>query len=522
MSAPKETPRQKMIGMMYLVLTAMLALNVSTEVLKSFITVNEAMETTNKNYAKRNEGIYAIFQQAYAANEAKVADQWQKAMQVREKTKGLYDYIQQTKYELIAMTEGISIEEAKQLHPSEIGKQDNYDDPTRFFMGATDVKKDGRAYILHDKIEEYRLFLQDLLGRDTSKVSLSPLNLNGEYRDASGAVVSWENFSFYHTIIVADLALLNRLQTTILNTESDVISQLYSSVSEDDFKFDTISARIVPRSTNVVVGSDFEADIFVAAFDSKSKITATINGQTYEGESGSILYRVPANSVGEKTFSGTIDVPGTFGIRSYPFEYTYNVSEPIATVSADAMNVFYVGVDNPVSAMAGGIPDKDTRVEISEGTLTKTGSGTYIARVTKPGGTVEVRVYAKDGKTETLMGSKKFRIKRVPDPVARINGQESGVKQVDKNALLAAGGLVVEMKDFDFDLPGLKIASFNVQISRNQELTSVMPSDGNKFSQTIINNFQQCRRGNKIFFTDIVARMPDGNRSLNDIVVTIR
>ena len=121
MSAPKETPRQKMIGMMYLVLTAMLALNVSTEVLKSFITVNEAMETTNKNYVKKNEGIYAIFQQAYAANEAKVADQWQKAMQVREKTKGLYDYIQQTKHELIAMTEGISIEEAKQLQPSDIG-----------------------------------------------------------------------------------------------------------------------------------------------------------------------------------------------------------------------------------------------------------------------------------------------------------------------------------------------------------------------------------------------------------------
>ena len=522
MSAPKETPRQKMIGMMYLVLTAMLALNVSTEVLNSFVTVNDALEKTNQNYVKKNDGLYDIFQQAYAANEAKVADQWHKAQEVQAKTKELYNYLQQTKYELVAMVEGISIEEAKNLPTSEIGKQDNYDDPTRFFMGKNDVGKNGRAYVLHDMLDEYRLFLQSILGPDTSKVSLAALDVNGEYHDASGAVVNWETFNFYHTIIVADLALLNRLQTTVLNVESDVVSQLYSSVSEDDFKFDTISARVVPTSSNVVVGSDFEADIFVAAFDSKSKITATINGQQYEGEAGSIRYRVPANTTGEKTLSGTIDVPGTFGIRSYPFEFKYNVNEPMATVSADAMNVFYVGVDNPISAMAAGIPDKDIRVEISEGTLTKTGSGTYIARVSKPGGKVFVKVFAKDGKTETLMGSKEFRIKRVPDPVARINGQDASKKKLDKNALVAAGGLVVEMKDFDFDLPGLKIASFNVQISRNQELTPVMASDGNRFSEDILNSFQQCRRGNKVFFTDIVAKMPDGNRSLNDIVITIQ
>ena len=125
MSAPKETPRQKMIGMMYLVLTAMLALNVSTEVLKSFITVNDAMEKTNLNYTEKNEALYDVFQRAYAANEAKVAEQWAKAQEVRAKSQELYDYIQQTKYEVVAKTEGVTIEEAKTLHPSEFGKQDN-------------------------------------------------------------------------------------------------------------------------------------------------------------------------------------------------------------------------------------------------------------------------------------------------------------------------------------------------------------------------------------------------------------
>ena len=478
-----------MIGMMYLVLTAMLALNVSTEVLKSFITVNDAMEKTNKDYTERNEGLYAVFQRAYAANEAKVADQWNKAQQVRTRTAELYDFIQQTKYELIAKTEGVSIEEAKTLHPNDFSKQDNYDIPTNFFMGS------------------------------------EILDVNEDYRDASGTPLSWEAFNFSHTIIVADLALLNRLQTTIRNTESDVVSQLYSSVSEDDFKFDTISARVVPTTSNIVVGTDFEADIFVAAFDSRSKITATINGEKYEGESGSIRYRIPATSAGEKVLRGTIDVPGTFGVKSYPFEYTYHVNQPIATVSADAMNVFYLGIKNPVSAMAAGVADKDIRVTISEGTLEKTGPGQYTALVknvnvdkTK---TVEIKVYARNGQGEKLMGSKQFRLKRVPDPVASIHGKESGLKEIRKNELLVAGGLDVEMKDFDFDVPDLKIVSFKVRLAQNGSLSSSMPSKGDKFSSEIVQMLQQSRRGNLVMFSDIVAQMPDGPRTLGDFTVSI-
>ena len=511
-----------MIGMMYLVLTAMLALNVSTEVLKSFVTVNEAMETTNKNYATRNEAVYDIFQRAYLANESKVAEQWEKARQIKARSKEIYDFIQETKYELIAITEKITVDEARNLNPRDIKSQDNYDDPTRYFMGG-DIEKNGKAYELHAKIDEYREFLETMLGNDSSKVSLEALETDTEYKNPDGQVVSWETYYFYHSIIMADLTILNRFLTSILNAESDVVSQLYSSVSEDDFKFDTISARVVPTSTNVFVGSDFEADIFVAAFDSKSKISATINGQQYEGEGGSIRYKAPTSSTGEKTFAGTINVPGSFGVKSYPFEFTYNVSEPVATVSADAMNVFYAGVDNPVTVIAGGIPDKDTRVEITNGTLTKNGPGTYIARVPKPGPIVEIKVYAKDGANkERLMGVKKFRTKRVPDPVPCINGHEPGERTISKGLLTAAGGLVVKMKDFDFDLPNLKVVSFKVQIFRNQELTPTMNSNGNRFSDDMLDYFKNCRSGNKVFITDIMVRMPEGNRNVGDMTLTIK
>ncbi len=511
-----------MIGMMYLVYTALLALNVSVAVLDSFLTVNDALESTNNNYLQKNGDLYQRFLAAYTANEAKVADHWKRAQNIKEKTEELYTYVQNLKYDLIAFTEQIPLEEAKELNPRNISRQDNYDDPTRFFLGD-ELAKDGRAYELHEKLHEYREFLLGQLDEEErEKVPLRSLHINGtKYYDASGHEVSWEVYHFSHTIIVADLALLNKIQNNILNAENDVVSQLYASISDDDFKFDSVAARVVPIANSVLTGSNFEADIFVAAFDSKSKIRATIDGKEYEGEAGCIKYKMPATSVGTKKVNGTIHVPGSFGVKSYPFQFEYDVRQSTATVSPDAMNVFYVGVDNPVSALAGGITDANTRVTIDNGTITKVGPSAYIVRVTQPGVDATVNVYAMENGKQTLMGSKSFRVKRVPDPVARINGQDEGVKRIDKNTLANAGGLLVSMKDFEFQL-SLKIASFNVQVSRKGELSAMMPSDGNKFSKNMIDNFKRCQLGDKVFITDITAQMPEGNRMLGDMILTIK
>lgn len=512
-----------MIGMMYLVYTALLALNVSVAVLESFITINEALEVTNDSYVQKNEALYQRFRTAYTGNESKVGKAWGKAQEVQKKTKEVYDFLQETKAELIAFTEQIPLETARTLNPRMIQRQDNYDDPTRFFIGIDEVAKNGRAYELHKKLHDYRNFLlEQVEERDRESVPLRTLHIEGtKYQNANGEEQSWEVFHFSHTIIVADLALLNKIQNDILNAENDIISYLYASISDEDFKFDNISARIVPVSNSVLVGSAYEAEIFVAAFDSKAKISATIDGRTYEGEEGIIRYKAPASTIGKRKVNGNIHVPASFGVKSYPFQFEYDVRQSTATVSADKMNVFYVGVDNPVSAIAGGITDENTRVEISNGTITKAKPGEYIVRVNRPGVEAVVKVFAKEGGKETLMGSKTFRVKRVPDPVARINGQDEGVKKIDKSTLANSGGLLVSMKDFEFEL-SLKIASFNVQVSRNGELSPTMPSNGNRFSQNMVDNFNTCKRGDKVFITDIVAAMPEGNRTLGDMIITIK
>ncbi|MEG2666287.1 MAG: gliding motility protein GldM [Bacteroidales bacterium] len=521
MSAPNETPRQKMIGMMYLVLTAMLALNVSVEVLKSFLIVNDAAKETNKNFQNKVESMYVMFHKAYLGNPQKTEEAWNKAQSVQKSSKVLYDYINQLKYEVIAVSEKISIEEAKKLNPRNIGRQDNYDDPTRFFIGESQSGNGGKAFELKKHIETYLNELRTILGADKSKVNFSGLNTNGTYYDASGKKQNWQMQYFYHTIIVADLAILNNLQTEVLNAEYDAVAQLYASVSDDDFKFDNISARAIANSNYVLVGNNYEAEIFVAAFDSKSHITATIGGTTYQGDSGRIKYVRTATTAGNQSISGQINVPSTFGTKSYPFTLNYIVAEPMATVSADAMNVMYVGVDNPVSAMAGGVSDANTRVAITNGSLTKKGAGSYTARVNTPGSNAIVSVYALNKGKEELMGSRSFRVKRIPDPIARINGQSPSIRNIDKNTLANAGGLLVSMQDFEFQL-SLQVGAFALQVSRNQELSSTMRSNGNKFTSDMVDNIKRCKRGDKVFITDVTARMPEGNRLLGDMILTIK
>ena len=175
-----------MIGMMYLVYTALLALNVSAEVLKSFVTVNEALEITNENYRKKIEFTYNTFQRAFFANETKVEDKWNKALQVKEKSEEMYNFIEETKWGLIAASEGIPLEEAKVLNPRDIAKQDNYDDPTRFFVGVDEAAHNGKGYELVDKLNEYREFLINILGDDAEEVNLEALQTDGDYKNASG------------------------------------------------------------------------------------------------------------------------------------------------------------------------------------------------------------------------------------------------------------------------------------------------------------------------------------------------
>jgi gliding motility-associated protein GldM len=517
-----ETPRQRMIGMMYLVLTALLALNVSKEILDSFLIVNESLIVTNENFTKKLDGSYSSFEKQYNLNKAKIEPYWKKAQLAKKYSQELIDYIELIRATVISKEEGLTVEECDTINIRNVKARDKYDEGTHYLIGDQQDGSTGEARKLKDKIVEYKKNMISLLDpkyRKTIEEAFG-LNVEGPFYDADHTEQNWEMHNFYHTILAANVVILNKMIAEVKNAEFDVVSQLYSEVSIEDFKFDKIAAKVVPKSNYVLTGENFEADIFVAAYDTKQtpeiwigssvdSTTCEISGEKMkvEGVDGVGKLSMGAGGVGVRTYGGVIKVntPGG-GSKSYPFSGEYIVAQPSATISPTKMNVFYIGVDNPVSISVPGVANDQVRVSISGGggSCTKTGNGTYNVKVSTIG-TCKITVSAEMGGSSRSMGGMEFRVKRVPDPVAYVGGVKTG--NISKG-VLAASCIIPKMENFDFDL-NFRIVSFSLTMNMQGDLITKTTS-GNCFSGEMKSMLDRAGRGQKIYIEDIKAVGPDG------------
>src|SRR5574344_190769 len=551
-----ETPRQKMIGMMYLVYTALLALNVSAEILTGFVTVGDAMNQSNQNIGVKLDDSYARFDAALANNKEKVQASWDQAQEVKKLSTDLKNAIDSARYEFICMIQDkaviedhAAIEAGKKGHNRDIplrdksgkllvdsarvalevgglsiiDKKDNVEDGTNLLYGKSD-KPDGKAVKLKAQIINYKRQLKQILGSDSSAIKIA-LNVEGKtYSEHAGKMVDWEYLNFYRTISVADLVVLSRLKAEVMNAEFDAINTLYSKISADDFKFDHVQALIIPKSTYVIQGGKYEADIFVGAYDSRASLQVNVNGQQLTGDS-MVHYTVGCGAVGQKKISGRIYVKkDNSEAKEYPFSAEYYVAEPVAVVSLSKMNVVYAGIDNPVSIS---VPGVDSRMVIPHivgagATISKDpagGAGDYVIRASKIG-KISVQVDAKpDGKNTRNMGAKELRIKRIPKPVLKVGNFKTG-DVVGKAELTAVGQLRAVMEDFDFQIPALRISSFtfNVQGSGQLDITG----NGNRLTPEMINRIQNARRGQKVYITDVTVKTPDGQTHTLDATFRLK
>lgn len=534
MAGFKETPRQKMIGMMYLVLTALLALNVSVEMLDAFIVVNESMEVTNENFAKKIDQTYSNFEKQYNLNQNKVAPFWEKANQARVLSKEMIDYINNVKYEVIAQSEKITVEEAKLLTLDKVGSKDKYDESTNYFIGNTPSGKNAAAGKLRAKLETYRENLLALIDDPQVRSSMNiGLEFNDDYRSADGVKEPWERHHFYHTILAADVTILNKIVAEVQNAELDIVSNLYSSVSAEDFKFDEIGAKIIPKSGFVFEGGEYSAEVIVAAYDTKqTPVVRVLEGvdsitpanlskaRLIEGENGQVSISLDANTLGEKKFAGLVEVKGPSGeINRYHFKDSYTVAKPSLTVSATKMNVFYIGVDNPVSISAPGVAADQITPRISQGTLRREGNEWIVKLGSKAKGTTQISVDVRHEGQVLNMGKAIFRVKSVPSPIPKIANIEGG--PVSKQALISSPYIIPNMPtDFDFDLD-FEIVSFNFFGRKSDGDLFQRPGRGNRLSDEMKSLIQNAKRGDKIWIEDIIAKGPDGNRKLSSMILTI-
>jgi len=536
MAGYKETPRQKMIAMMYLVLTSLLALNVSKEIIDTFIVVNESLETTSHTISNKIDQIYNKFQQQYALNPKKVESYFQKAEEVRGLAQKMIYYIDSLKYGVIISTDPRirTVEQARMTPLSEIKSKDRYTEPTRFFMGRSTSGRNATAGFLKDKIDLYRQTLLDYMGLPANSDRLG-LITSGSFHDADGHPQTWEQHQFYYTVLAADVAILNKITTDVKNAEFDVLSHLLNEITAEDFKFDKINAKVIPKSRYIFEGEKYEADVIVAAYDTKGNpdvyylegvdtVRNIRDAHKVEGDQGVVKLELPGNSPGTKKYAGIIRVLSPTGdTMTYAFKDEYIVALPSLTVSATKMNVFYTGVDNPVSISVPGISSLQLQPSINVGTLTPTPENpesNYMVRI--PGGTTGkavVSVKAEYDGSVRDMGSISFRIKRVPDPEAYIANVRDGV--IAKNAILAAGGIIPRMpEDFEFDL-NFTITAFTFTSVRSGDIFSFQ-SQNNLLTPDMKSFIQSARPGTKLWLENIIARGPDGNRRLGTISLVLQ
>ncbi len=554
MAGGKLSPRQKMIGMMYLVLTALLAMNVSKEILNAFVTVNEGLEKTKTNFAGKNEDQYKAFAASYSENQTKVGPYWTKAQKVQEIANATVKYIDEIKVKIIAGIEPEFTEE-QVIGKDEFGNdtilelrhvqvKDNYIVPTGLLVGSEPANPITTPYSAMELIGKLEGFRDELIGvlKDEDKDGAIGKALKETFvfeeqiNPASHKLENWPAYNFYGVPAAATLTLLTKMQTDIRNAESDVIKYLYSEVDAASYKFTELDAAVIAPTSYVILGDTFRAEVFLAAFDTtqnpiisigtdRDTTTGKILGDTLplEIRNGKGYLKIPAKTQGDFEYKGVIKFrnPSTKKLDPYPFNFNYKVESASTTISATKMNVFYIGVDNPVDILAGGVARDQVQASITNGSISKSKDG-WVVRVTKPG-TATVNVAANvevDGKmTRKTMGSMEFRAMKIPTPTAKIAQKTGGA--ISKNQLAAQVGLIADMGDFVFDVKVL-VNSYMFSYVAANGLTKEIKVDGYALDNQVKTIIRQLRPGSRVTFENIKVKMPDGEmRSLSPIVLKL-
>lgn len=526
MSIPKE-PRQLMINVMYLVLTALLALNVSAEIFNAFdmvdkglIKANDALDSANKDLPK------AIKDSAKKSAEAqKYGDRVDKVGQIsKEGTQYLADLFEKV------------VDEAgnrdKQLNDADYiidqngnrefkGKRD-YDATTRLLVDSGEGEK-MKAHMLAIK-GKYMALIDD--ADKAAFESKMPIVIDDNaWKKSLNPKKSWSDFTFGHMPLGACAPIFSKFSNDIKSAEAGVLNYLAGKVGLTKEvvlnKFSVVSA---PKKSYVILGESFETDVFLSASadaQSNTGISISVNGSRLPlDKDGRAKYTAKAGEVGVKKYSATASItnPITGKTDSYKSDFEYEVGQRSVAVSATKMNVFYMGVANPVAVSAAGVPSAQVKVNMTGGSIERGGDGNYVVRVQgPPGGNASITVSA-PGVTQSFP----FRIKKIPDPIPTLGPKERGGK-IGNGTFKGLGGLVPTLENFDFeakcDIVGFQL----VRVAKRQD-PEFAPNGGTRISGAAASLQAKAVPGDKYFFQDIKCKCPgDANtRDLGQLVFDIQ
>jgi len=514
MSLPKE-PRQKMINLMYLVLTALLALNVSNEILNAFRTLSSSIDKSNVSIDQRNKDLYAqiIANEGQPGQAEKVKPFRLKADDVVLKANEMVAYLDSWKRRIVMEAGGYAKDKDGKSPEDTVfpDRMDNIDATTLLLV----EKKGGDS--LKNRIESMRTYLLSMISPNEQSAidPLMPLRVEKVKPNDHNPTGDWSIGNFEHMPAIAALALFSKYQNDVRASEALIIKQLYDDAHSKDIKFDTIAAVAVPKQSYALEGDKIEATILLAAFNRhlNPTIGSAGGGSTKPAVNGIIQWETVASGTGLKTVQGTINLKDESNHeKSYPWKFEYMVGTTGASMQLDKMNVFYIGVDNPVTVTAAGYSVEDVSLGMPAGTSATGGKGHYAIRVEKPG-TIEVAINAKtkEGAIKKV-GSMTVRVLRIPDPVAKLGGKTGGAMAASTFRAQIAPAAVLE--NFIFDAK-YTITHFSVSaLPKGKDIQGpydVTNAGGCRLGDNanIRKLIDMSRPGDRIFIDDIKAVGPD-------------
>lgn len=491
---------------MYLVFIAMMALNVSSEVLDGFELVEGSLRTSINNTSARNNIVNSELESYYQSNPEKVREWYEKGIKVKNASDSLYNYVQDLKERIVKIADG------KEGNVNSIEHKDDLEAASRVMLSA--VSGEGKK--LRTSIESYRVMLGEMV-EDSAKTRVLEASLSTTPpRKAGINTRSWEEALFENMPVAAAVTLLTKMQSDIRYAEGEVLSNLLSSVDVRDFRVNKMRAQVIPESQIVMRGSQYKASIVLSAIDSTKRPTVYVNGKELPYEANGMFTAI-AGTPGTYPIKGYIEMPGVDGgVMRQEFESEYFVTEPSATVASTLMNVLYAGYPNQMRIAVPGVPSGNITASMTNGSLVRKGEF-WEARPSAIGTDAVFTVQAKmaDGRTVEVAKSA-FRVRALPDPMPYIEykDQNGNVRKfrggaLSKRSLVEADGIQAAIDD---DLLNIPFTVLSFELTFYDSMGNVIPevAQGGQFSQRQKNYIRNLARGKRFYITRVRVKGPDG------------
>tara|TARA_B100001287_G_scaffold274603_1_gene280244 strand:+ start:2111 stop:3766 length:1656 start_codon:yes stop_codon:yes gene_type:complete len=516
------SPRQRMINMMYLVLTALLALNVSKEVLEAFAKMDNSIEYAYGDKYSSNEKHYLDFKNRAEKNPEKFQEWYSHALNVKRESKEILDSIQsvKTKIELLAGgydKDGMLVKKddkdlVKKLLVKDLSEKGAYG------YGAMLVKA-------RDKYRNFLLSLDSLniyIGNDVKVKDRINQILSTEDFDEDGsgpkAAVSWQDAQYNGHVPIAVMAFMAQMKLDVGSLEGEILELLQKKIGQSSI---TVNSQIgvvkAPKQT-IMLGDSFKARVFIAGvdtnqlptfslhkYDSKGNRIESVPYDTLINDGSEGLYSTKPTRQGTYYFGGDIIIQSEEGEKTYPFLQEYRVDAPLSVISPDKMNVIYTEVINPLSISVPGYSSDELQLysDFSGCKIKSIKNGSYEAVIAKKqkgkNRKKTMNLFIKDKSSGKIVGEKiTFRIKNVPPPKPSIK-KILGTGEMTPQELGTAAGIRAKLENFDFEL-SFEITSFRYTYPTNTGAFKTQSYSGWKFTPDLKSQFNGLKPGQKIIF----------------------